>query len=368
MKPTSSARFLPALLAVLVTGFLVSGSALADSAVMASNGTLYEVFPAQYGDLALPPDDSIDASTPVLALRTTPSGRPSVLEVVDGTLDSGREGSVSIELEETTGTLFVAYTKARGFMADMHVAIRRDGGWSGQDILPNQGFYLSINPRVVVTRQRYVDFDEQGTVRHEDAVHLLPDLVGGERPVAGPVRADFRRGRRAPDRRHPGVEPERAPPEPAASPTRRACRFRLFSFPAIQPDPTTNGGVLATFANLATRKQQALRITFPDDLTLLLAAPGGDVGSPGSLRPSPLPDRPHRRSGKDPDLLPEHPFRGRGGRLPEGCHDVPLGRGVHDAVRPQRRCRRRQPRELALRSDLSAEKATRLVKALAEKD
>ena len=92
----------------------------------------------------------------------TPSGEPSSVEIVDGTVDSSREGSVSIEFEETTGTLFVAYTKARGLMADMHVAIRRDAVWSGQDILPNQGFYLSINPKVVVTRQQYVDFDDDG--------------------------------------------------------------------------------------------------------------------------------------------------------------------------------------------------------------
>ncbi|MCL4809848.1 MAG: hypothetical protein KJ062_18975, partial [Thermoanaerobaculia bacterium] len=173
-------RSVPKLLAsALLAAVLlaVPGAALADGAVVAPDGTLYEVFPALYGDVVTLPPDSPDGEIPVLALRVTPSDGAPTLELVDGTVDANAESSVSVELEESTGTLFVAYTKARGLMADMHVAVRRDGAWSGHDILSNRGFYLSINPKVVVTRQQYVVFDEDGApVTSEDVKATLEAL------------------------------------------------------------------------------------------------------------------------------------------------------------------------------------------------
>ena len=116
---------------------------------------------------------------------------------------------------------------ARGLMADMHVAVRRDGVWLGQDILSNRGLYLSINPKVVVTRQQYVDFDDDGAPVTK--TRSIFSLVWWEEsgPVAGPLRPDLRRGRR-----RSGSTPSQAwnlnelAGRRRARPTRAACRSR----------------------------------------------------------------------------------------------------------------------------------------------
>lgn len=365
MKPTRFSPFLPAFLAVAASLLLVAGPVFADSAVVAPDGTLYEVFPARYGDVVTVPDDSPDAETPILALRVTPSGGTSVVEVVDGTFDSNAEGSVSIEFEETTGTLFVAYTKAQGLMADMHVAIRRDAAWSGHDILSNRGIYLSINPKVVVTRQQYIDFDAEGLPVTK--TRSIFSLIWWEE--SGPSQARY-----APIFVEDGTlrvdsvqawnlnELAGAPgiTDPSGLP------LSSFSYPAVQADPTNNGGVLVTFANLANRKQQVLRISFLDDL--VKASP------PGSTRvPEEVLARSHFPIGRSAGS----------GRIPLNMDtlsqvDATISqKGVttfHWVETSAMRFVRSddgeeaQARQLALRPDLSAEKALRLVKALAEKN
>lgn len=255
-------------LAFLACLVLSAGFASADTAVLTADGTLYEVYPARYVDVDPAAAGTAQEQLPILALRTTSADRETSFEAVDGTLDASEEGSVSLGFDQKTGTLFVAYTKFRGLMADMHVALRRGTAWTGDDILTNQGLYLSINPEVVVTRQSYLDFDGRGgSVRKWRSIF---SLVWWEE--SGPSQARF-----AAVFVEDGVLSlsgiaaynlnELAS---AAGPTdTTGLPLSAFVYPAVQRDPSTNGGVLVTFANLALRKQQVVRITFPDDLVSL---------------------------------------------------------------------------------------------------
>ena len=365
MKPTRFARFLIALVAVAAATVIGTGPALADGAVVAPDGTLYEVFPARHGDYANLPDGSNEAEMPILALRVTPSGETPVVEIVDGTVDFNHEGSVSIEFEETTGTLFVAYTKARGLMADMHVAIRRDAAWSGHDILSNRGIYLSINPKVVVTRQQFVDFDAEGLPVSK--TRSIFSLIWWEE--SGPSQARYspifvEDGELRVDAVQAWNLNELAGAAGYTDPT--GLPVSAFSYPAVQADPTANGGVLVTFANLATRQQQVLRITFPDDLTKL--APQGATKVPEEAWA-----RAHVPIGRSAGS----------GRIPLNMNTlseveatisqkgVTTFHWVEGSTMQFVRSddgEEAEARQLALRSDFSAEKATRLVKALAEKN
>lgn len=365
MKPTRFARFRPAFVALAATAILVSGPVLADSAVVAPDGTLYEVFPARYGDVVTVPADSPDAETPILALRVTPSGEPPVVEIVDGTVDSNPEGSVSIEFEETTGTLFVAYTKARGLMADMHVAIRRDDAWTGHDIRPNQGIYLSINPKVVVTRQQYVDFDAEGLPITK--TRSIFSLIWWEE--SGPSQARYapifvEDGELRVDAVQAWNLNELAGAPGLTDPT--GLPLSAFSYPAVQSDPTSNGGVLVTFANLATRQQQVLRISFPDNLTRL--APEGATKVPEEAwARAHVPIGRSAGTGRIPlnmDTLSEvEATISQKGITTFHWVEASTMRFIRSDDAEESQARR-----LALRNDFSAEKATRLVKALAEKN
>ncbi len=351
--------------ALLGTALSSAGPACADSAVLAPDGTLYEVFPARYGDVVPVEEGSPDATLPVLALRVSRADQPAVLEVVEGTLDPNTEGSVSLELEEQTGTLFVAFTKDRGLMADMHVALRRDGAWSGWDILSNRGFYLSFNPKVVVTRQTYVVFDAEGLPLQKS--RSIFSLVWWEE--SGPTQARY-----APifvedgELRVDGVTAYNLNEIAGAAGPTDSTGYSLasFTYPSVQPDPASNGGVVVTFANLATRKQQVLRISYPDDLTRLVP-PGTTV------IPEEVLSRAHVPIGRSVGT----------GRIPaiqDAAADINATisqKGVTTFYWVEGGAMRfvrsddsdgAEPRRIALRTDLSAEKAARLVRALAEKN
>jgi hypothetical protein len=148
-----------AALAVLTLLAPATAQASADSAVITKDGTLYEVFEARYDALYPGAYGTSEGRYPVLGLRKTPSGGVPVTEIVEGTLDNGLEGQASVVYEPLTQTVFIAYSKYQGVMASVHVAIRRNERWVEGDIIPNPGLYLSLNPNVVVTRQRFTDFD-----------------------------------------------------------------------------------------------------------------------------------------------------------------------------------------------------------------
>jgi|GEM_PF-1427925 len=273
--PWSSMWF--TLAASVLLGVLAVGShgASAETAVLTGDGTLYEVFIGPYQDVV--PGSSVvpglpSRDFPVVALRTTaPDGRVAI-EMVDGTFTSEPKGLPSIEMDEATGTVIVCYSKYQGIMSDLHISVRRDGRWVGRDIQPNAGLYLSMNPRMTATRQRYVDFDGKGGTVTK--FRTIFSLVWWEE--SGPSQARY-----APIFVEDGVLSvdtvvafnlndlvgRKGFTDISGLP------FSAYMFPAVERDPSsTNGGVLVSFANLATRREQVISITFPDDLTKLPGA------------------------------------------------------------------------------------------------
>lgn len=265
-------------MAIAVALLVFAPAVAADSAVVTKGGTLYEVAPDRYGNVVAGAAGTADANTPILVLRTTDSDGATHTEIVEGTFDRNEEGSHSIEYDEATGTVFVIYCKFQGLMSDMHVAVRRDGQWIEQDILPSLGLYMSINPRAVVTRQTYKDFgpggfgsvtktrtilsliwwEESGSsqaryaaVFVEDGVLRIDDIIAYNlNELAG---------------------------SSGVTTLANLLPTSAYSFPAVERDPTSNGGVLVSFADLAADQQVVLKITFPDDITKL---PPPDASTP----------------------------------------------------------------------------------------
>jgi len=253
--------------AALAAAILAPLRADAETALLTRSGTLYEVFSSSYGQIVKVSDDAL-ARTPVLALRTTTPEGDSRLEVVEGTFDTRLESSESIEFDETTQTLFVVYTQFQGLMSDLHFAVRRDSKWIEKWIAPNIGLYLSLNPRLAVTRQSYLDFDgaggtvtktrsilsmvwweESGVSQARYAALFVED---GSLDLDNPMVVNLNE-----------IAGASGPTDPRGLPT------AAYQFPAVQRDPASTGGVLISFANLASWRHEVFRITFPDDLTKL---------------------------------------------------------------------------------------------------
>lgn len=226
--------------------------------LMTPDGTLLEVVSAK---------SSLGS---MLVLRSTrPDGWASA-DIVEGSLDSDLEGVASLDYDSVTKTVFVVFTKMRGYHSDINIAVRRDGRWISQNILPNAGLYSSKNPRLLVTRQKYTDVDKDGQrvpkTRSVVSVVWWEESSYAQARYAclfvedGVLNSD---GVRAFDLNalH-GV----TGPTPASG-----LPFSSYQYPDVVPDPGANGGVLVSFVNLAAQKHCVIRITFPDDISKLLS-------------------------------------------------------------------------------------------------
>lgn len=273
------ARLLPAA-AFAVSAALALGASRADAAtaVLSRNGTLFEVSPTTYGQLTPDWPNRPDASTPILALRTTPPEGAPIVELVAGTNDGYDELGEAIEFDESTQTVFVVYTRLRGFFTDVRVAIRRSGIWAEGAFLPNPGLYVSMNARLVVTRQAYRDLNDMGNpVSKTRSILSIVWWEESDKPQARYAAIFIEDGALqlndivAYDLN--AMTGEGGPTDTTGLPQ------SSYMYPAVQRDLSSNGGVVASFANLATRTQQVLRIGFPDDYTKPVA--GGGTASPG---------------------------------------------------------------------------------------
>ena len=196
-----------------------------------------------------------------------------MVEIVGGTVDDLDKLGESLEFDETTQTVFVVYTRLQGFFADVHVAMRRSGAWTEGRFLPNPGLFVSMNPQLLVTRQTYTDADEAG--RTFTTSRTILSIVWWEESLASQARyaAVFIEdgSLRLDDVTAWNLNELNA----AAGPT-DSTDLPLSSYvhPGLQRDAGTNGGVLVSFANLATRTQQVIRLAFPDNLPKLVPPDG----------------------------------------------------------------------------------------------
>ena len=270
MKSRFSRRLASALAGLVATVCLglFAGRADAASAVLAKDGTLYEVFPAAYGDV-ITGANAIDANLRVLALRTTPPGGQPAVEVVGGTVSEFYKLESSIEFDEATQSIFIVYTRVRGFFSDVQVTIRHDGSWIDGSFLPNPGLYISVSPQLLVTRQTYTDADADGQPVTKSRTIL--SIVWWEESGAAQARyaAVFIEdgSLRLDDVTAWNLNELNG----AAGPTDNSgLPVSSYAHPGLQRDAGANGGVLVSFANLATRTQQVIRLAFPDDLPKLV--------------------------------------------------------------------------------------------------
>lgn len=252
-------------------GILAAPAARAATAALSPDGTLFEILETRYANVVNGvPANAPEANWPILALRiTTPDGHVST-EIVDGTVDRDVETSASLEFDENTGTVFVAYTRYQSLYADVRVALRRDGSWRGQQLFPSPGLYLSLNPQMVVTRQRFTTIDGRGREipSTRNILHIVWWEEGGRSQARyaaffvedGELRLDIAAAWNLNELVGSGGETTIGD-LPASS----------YQFPAVQADPKSNGGVAVSFANLAIQKVQVATITFPESTTVASA-------------------------------------------------------------------------------------------------
>lgn len=365
-RPSAAARAALLGLALTVGALAAARPANAATAVLAKTGTLYEVYPTTYGSVAETTDAAL-ASQFVFALRVTPPGGKAETEIVSGTADKFDKFGESIEFEDITQTVFVVYTRLQGFFSDVRVAIRRDGTWADGSFLPNPGYFISMNPHMVVGRQSYRDADSEG--RPVQKSRSILSIVWWEetglsqaRYAAlfiedGALRVEDFRAYNLNELAGASGQTDRVGMPSSA-----------YMWPSVQRDPSSNGGIVVSFANLFLKKQQVVRLGFPDDLPSLVP--------PANLAPS---DRtsyarghtPIGRSGVEYDIPTriDLSFTTSVGMIlsPSGIPTY-YWQGAGSLVYLQGDNVAQEPLTIPLRLDLSADRALAIIRDLSEKN
>jgi hypothetical protein len=224
--------------------------------VLARSGTVYELRDTN-------PDGSQSSE---LLLRTVRSGLADRWLPVPGTGDYAQEIPGDIQYEETTGSVFLVFTKLDYLQSRVEFAVYRAGRWISGPLAPSMGFYVSMNPKIIVTRQRYLDYD------------VTRQVVSKTRSILSIVwweEAYTRQARYAPifvedgDLRLDDTQAYNMPELAGDRPSSEWGNYpsAVYSYPGVDSDPTSNGGVRVTFASLATGMLSVVKIGFPEDLT-----------------------------------------------------------------------------------------------------
>jgi hypothetical protein len=357
-------RLLPAAPALALAAALVlaAGTALAGSAALSKSGTLYEVYPATYGqvtgDTAGP-----NAGVPVLALRTTPSGGTPTVQVVDGTFDSDVEGSESIVFEEETQTVFLVYTKEQSLFRGVNVALLRDGVWSAQLLLPTTGFTLGMNPKMVLTRQQYTDVSPDDPTQTVSKWRSIVSVAWWEEGPLSQAKYSALFVEDGALNRDAITSYNLNDLAGASGPTSEAgLSPAIYSFPAVQRGYSGDGDVLVSFANLSTQRETVLSISFP----VTTDAGPGVTGPVAYSR-----HRPIVRTVWNGDHLPGGPmaYATSPGTIisPDGSCTFWWIDGSTMKVMPAGAASDAEPIEIPIRPDFSADKALEVVREMAEK-
>lgn len=263
------------LLAALLAGsaWVLAPPASAATSVLTKGGTLYEISQARLGELD-PGAAPGTTSRSVLALRTTLPGGVQTVEVISGTEDDAFDVPGDLEFEESTGTIFVVYTKLLGIQSDIHFAVKAPNGWHEDSLVPSIGFYVSLDPRLLVTRQTYVDRDSAGNPvsKARSILHIVwwEDASQSQARYAavfvedGSLQLDSVVAWNLNE-----FDLVRGTTDSFGIP------FSAYGYPSLHVDPVTNGGVKVSFANLVTKVNSIVSVTFPDDLTKLGPVPSG---------------------------------------------------------------------------------------------
>lgn len=246
--------------------FLAAGFALAadvpKKTLVTTDGTLYEARSGTVADLGIT-NLNLDPGTFVIEWASRTQDGTQNRGVLQGSPSRNPKTSLDLTFDEPTGSFVILWRENAAIINQLRLAIMRSGVWSFADLVPNIGFPQAFNPQMLLSRQTVTTTDDKGNtvasnrsilsvIWWEEAqyaqaryapifldedistsavkVYDLPTLLGG----GGPMAFDD---------------------VPSAA----------YMYPALQLEGP-GGAILASFADLASKKHYVVRIDYPTSL------------------------------------------------------------------------------------------------------
>jgi hypothetical protein len=262
VKRATFRPFAAAFFAALALAF-ASSAAAEEKSLLATDGTLYEVRAGLAADLGVAGSD-LEPADYVIEWAARRQDGSIRMGIVPGTQNRNVKRNLDLAFDEASQSLLLLWKEEVTPLNVLQLGIFRSGEWTTSTLLPNLGFSKAFNPQMrlshstvrwtgadgaTVTHNRSIlsivwweesqyalaryapiFLDEENFDLSNVAVYDLPLLVG----ASGPTTYDD---------------------VPSAA----------YLFPSLHSDGP-GGAILASFADLHSRKNVVIRITFPTDL------------------------------------------------------------------------------------------------------
>jgi hypothetical protein len=248
--------------AVLVAGLAVPAVA-EEKSLLAADGTLYEVRAGLAADLgaigeSVAPEDYIIEWT---ERRQDSSVR---VGIVPGTQNGNVKQNLDLAYDVSSGSLLLLWKETLTPLSVLQLGILREGEWQTSVLLPNLGFSKAFNPQMRLSHStvRWTGADGQPVTRESS---ILSIIWWEESQYAQARYAPIFLGEDSLDSSNVAVYDLPALAGGGGPTSYEDVPSGAYLFPSLHSDGPA-GPILASFADLHTKKNVIVRITFPTDL------------------------------------------------------------------------------------------------------
>ena len=263
MKLTTFRTLFAAFGAALLFAAFAAPAAAEERSLLSTDGTLYEVHSGLAADLglagaALEPDDYV---IEWVARRQDGTIR---VGIVPGTQNRNVKRNLDLAFDEASQSLLLLWKEEVTPLNFLQLGILRDGAWTTSTLLPNLGFSKAFNPQMRLSRTtaRWNDAEGRPVTRNRSVL----SIVWWE-------ESQYALARYAPifldeanfDLSNVAVYDLPLLVGPSGPTSYADVPSAAYLFPSLHSDGP-GGAILASFADLHSRKNVVIRITFPTDL------------------------------------------------------------------------------------------------------
>ncbi len=261
MKRRSPLTFLLAV-AALAAGFAAPAAA-EEKSLLAADGTLYEVRAGRAADLGVSEGGAVPDDFLIEWSERHQDGSVQI-GIVPGTVGRNEKRNLDLAYDARTESLLLLWKEELTPLSVLQLGVLRNGGWRTSVLLPNIGFARSFNPQMRLSHStvRWTGEDGQTVTSERSILSIIwweESQYAQARYVPIFLDEDTLDASNVIPYDLPLLAGGGGPTSYEDSPE------AAYLFPSLHSDGPS-GAILASFADLHSRKNVVVRITFPADL------------------------------------------------------------------------------------------------------
>ena len=263
MKRLTSLRRLAAFTVALGLFAFAGPAAAEEKSLLSADGTLYQVHSGLAADLGLA-GDGLEPDHYVIEWAARKQDGTVRLGIVPATQNRNVKRNLDLAFDEASQSLLLLWKEEVAPLNVLQLGVLREGAWTTSTLLPNLGFSKAFNPQMRLSHSTVRWNDAEGhPVTHNRSILSIVWWEESQYALAryAPIFLDEENF----DLSNVAVYDLPVLVGPSGPTTYGEIPSGAYLFPSLHSDGPA-GAILASFADLHSKKNVVIRITFPTDL------------------------------------------------------------------------------------------------------